>query len=269
MTTGKKVLIGCAIALGVFVVAIAAIIAIALFATKGIADVADQQLAALRAGDYAKAYSYTSKDFQNSTSLEKFQEFVNAYPSLKNNESSFFSTRKMENDVGTLEGTLKAKDGGVTPVVYKLVKENDAWKILSIRVNPTGPEVKTIESNTGETATPSTQAEASIFDIRLSDKAGSQGYVETHKAEYTAQTPEIQVSAYIKSAKKDMTVQAVLVFTKTGDKVGPATNTVEQDGDIISNFTFTKPTKGWPIGDYQIAVKLSNDEIKAVDFKVK
>lgn len=89
MTTGKKVLIGCAIALGVFVVAIAAIIAIALFATKGIADVADQQLAALRAGDYAKAYSYTSKDFQNSTSLEKFQEFVNAYPSLKNNESSF------------------------------------------------------------------------------------------------------------------------------------------------------------------------------------
>lgn len=175
----------------------------------------------------------------------------------------------MENDIGTLEGTLKAKDGGVTPVVYKLVKENDAWKILSIRVNPTGPEVKTIESNTGETATPSTQAEASIFDIRLSDKAGSQGYVETHKAEYTAQTPEIQVSAYIKSAKKDMTVQAVLVFTKTGDKVGPATNTVEQDGDIISNFTFTKPTKGWPIGDYQIAVKLSNDEIKAVDFKVK
>ena len=265
MTTGKKVLIGCAIALGVFVVAIVAIIAIALFATKGIAEVADQQLVALRAGDYAKAYSYTSKDFQNSTSLDKFKEFVDSYPSLKNNESSSFSTRKMENDVGTLEGTLKSKDGGVTPVVYKLVKENNEWKILSIQLNPTGAEVKTIESKTQ----PSEEATSSIFDIRLSDKVGSEGYVETHKAEFAADTPEIQVSAYIKAAKKDMTVQAVLLFTKTGDKVGPATNTVEQDGDIISNFTFTKPTKGWPVGDYQVAVKLSTGEIKAVDFKVK
>lgn len=266
MTTGKKVLIGCAIAFGVFVVAVVAIISIALFATKGIVEVADQQLAALRAGDYAKAYSFNSKDFQNSTSLDKFRAFVEAYPSLKNNESSSFSSRKMENDVGTLEGTLKSKDGGVTPVVYKLVKENDAWKILSIRVNPTGPEVKSTESSN---ATTPTETATSIFDIRLNDTAGSQGYVETHKAEYTPKTPEILVSAYIKNAKKDMTVQAVLVYTKTGEKVGPATNTVEQDGDIISSFTFSKPTKGWAAGDYQIAVKLSNDEIKVVDFTVK
>lgn len=268
MTTGKKVLIGCAIAFGVFVVAIVAIISLALYATKGIVEVADQQLAALRAGDYPQAYSYTSKDFQNSTPLAKFQAFVEAYPSLKNNESSSFSSRKMENDVGTLEGTLKSKDGGVTPVVYKLVKENDTWKILSITVNPTGPEVKAIESTNGETTTPA-QTVAGIFDIRLNDKAGSEGYVDTHKAEYTTQTPEILVSAYIKNAQKDMTVQAVLVYAKTGEKVGPATNTVEQDGDIISSFTFSKPTKGWAAGDYQIAVKLSNDEIKVIDFKVK
>ncbi|MFA6099481.1 MAG: DUF4864 domain-containing protein [Patescibacteria group bacterium] len=267
-TTGKKVLIGCAIAFGVFVVAVAAIIALALYATKGIAEVADQQLAALRAGDYAKAYSYNSKDFQNSTSLDKFKEFIDAYPSLKNNESSSFSSRKTENDVGTLEGTLKSKEGGVTPIEYKLVKENDAWKILSIIVNPTGTEIKSTTEPTGEATTP-TETAASIFDIRLNDTAGSDGYVETHKAEYTAKTPQILTSAYIKNAKKDMTVQAVLVYTKTGEKVGPATNTVEQDGDIISSFTFSMPTKGWAVGDYQIAVKLSNDEIKAIDFTVK
>src|SRR3989344_3361107 len=60
MSKLKKILIG----IGVFIVGV---ILLANSATKGLADVAQAQLAALRAGDVAGAYAYTSSDFQKAT----------------------------------------------------------------------------------------------------------------------------------------------------------------------------------------------------------
>ncbi len=125
-----------------FVVVIGAIIGLAFWLTSGLTDVAEKQLVALRSGDVEKAYSYTSKDFQNATSLEQFRTFVDSYPSLKNNKSDFFSNREIANDVGTLKGSLQSQDGAVTPIEYKLVKENNEWKILSLQVLPTGANVQ-------------------------------------------------------------------------------------------------------------------------------
>lgn len=271
MTTGKKVLIGCLIALALFILGIIGIIAIAMFATSGINDVANDQLKALRGGDVAKAYSYTSKDFQAATSLDQFKAFVDEYPSLKNNESSSFASRSIENDQGTLEGSLKSKDGGVTPVTYKFVKENDEWKVLSIELKPSGAAIK---EEVGETTTqpaeqPALAKSPSIFDVRLSDAVGENGVVETGKVEFKTDTAEILVSAYVEAAKKDMTVSALLTYVPSGDKVGPAENKVSEDGDIISNFSFTKPTKGWPTGDYKVTINLSSGETKDVAFTVK
>jgi len=160
--------------------------------------------------------------------------------------------------------------GSVAIVCYS-VKQNGPWKILNFQLKPTGPEMKGQETTTEQTTKTAEQTTASttIVDIKLNEKVGKDGYVDVHKAEYTAQTPEIQTSAYIKNAKKGDDVQAILIYTKTGDQVGPATNMVEHEGDIISNFSFTKPTKGWPVGDYQVAVKVASGEIKAVDFTVK
>ena len=131
MSKLKKILIG----IGVFIVGV---ILLANSATKGLAEVAQAQLAALRAGDVAGAYAYTSSDFQKATSLEDFKVFLQAYPSLSQNKSASFTSREVENNLGTLKGSLKAEDGAVTPVEYKLVKENGEWKILNIRLNPTG-----------------------------------------------------------------------------------------------------------------------------------
>jgi len=270
MTTGKKVLVGCAIAVGVFLIGIAAIIALAIFATKGIAETAEQQLAALRSGDMAKAYSYTSQEFQNASSLEKFKDFINTVLALKDNESSFFSSRKIEGDTGILEGTLKSKDGAVTPVVYQMVKEKDEWKILNIQVTPAGGEIKQEAQTQTSTGTQdAVQASSTLVDIRLNDKLNKDGYVDEHKTAFRTDTEQIQASAYIQRALQGMTVEATLVFVKTGDKVGPATNQVDTQGDVISSFSFTKPTKGWPAGDYQLTIKLSTGELKTADFKIE
>ena len=49
-----------------------------------------------------------------------------------------FNERSIENNIGTLHGTLTSADGGVTPVEYKFVKEADRWKILSMRLLASG-----------------------------------------------------------------------------------------------------------------------------------
>ncbi len=114
------------------------IFAITLYITSGVVGSVSNQLAALRSGNIEKAYSYTSKDFQKATPPAKFKQFIDQYPSLKNNESSFFNNREINNNVGTVTGTLTAKDGAKTPVEYRLIWEDGSWKILNITVLPTG-----------------------------------------------------------------------------------------------------------------------------------
>ncbi|CAM3013677.1 TM2 domain [Legionella steigerwaltii] len=98
----------------------------------------NHQLSALKTGDIEKAYSYTSKDFQKTTSLSDFKKFINQYPSLKNNKSAFFNERIIENNIGLVKGTLTATDGAKTPIEYRLIWEDGAWKILNIKVRYTG-----------------------------------------------------------------------------------------------------------------------------------
>lgn len=114
------------------------IVWLAFYATSGLIDTIHDQLAALKHGDINSAYSYTSKDFQNATSLDQFKAFVNYYPSLKHNKSSSFYNRSIENGIGTVKGTLLSDDGAVTPVEYQLIKEDNKWKILFIKLKPTG-----------------------------------------------------------------------------------------------------------------------------------
>lgn len=103
--------------------------------TESWVDVVDHQLEAIRQYDIPKAYSaYTSKDFQSATSLDQFRNFIEAYPVFLNNQSAHFSQRSIDKNIGTLRGNLTSNDHVNTPIEYKLIKEDDKWKILSIRL---------------------------------------------------------------------------------------------------------------------------------------
>ncbi len=113
------------------------LISLVLYATSGVTGAAREQLNALRAHDFAKAYSYTSAAFKRATSLQQFTEFVRAYPSLIENRDSTFNERSIDqNGTGTIRGTVEGADGSTTPIVYELIKENGEWKIQSIVINP-------------------------------------------------------------------------------------------------------------------------------------
>lgn len=129
-----------------FALIVLTILAIVLYLTSGIVDAVHHQLAALQAGNIDEAYSYTSKDFQKATSIDNFKKFLDHYPSLKNNKSSFFNERKIENNIGTIKGTLTAKDGAKTPIEFTLIKEDGAWKIINIKLIPIGTGINVNEN---------------------------------------------------------------------------------------------------------------------------
>lgn len=117
---------------------IVAIVYIALWATSGLIEPVERQLAALKAGNMEAAYAETSEAFKQATPMQSFTAFVDQNPILKDTASHSFSSRSINNGIGVLEGQLTSSSGGVVPVKYQLVKENDAWKIQHIQLNPAG-----------------------------------------------------------------------------------------------------------------------------------
>jgi len=132
------------------VLALIAVTAGILF-TESLVDAVDHQLEALRKDDLPKAYyGYTSKDFQQATSPEEFRQFVQAYPILTENQSAHFTQRSVKDNIGTLKGNLTSKDHVSSPVEFKLIKEEDKWKILSIRLLKTSVQNPSKEANQPE-----------------------------------------------------------------------------------------------------------------------
>lgn len=152
------------------------IFTLVMYLTSGLVDAIDNQLTALRSGDIEKAYSYTSKDFQKSTSINDFKQFLKQYPSLKENQSAFFNMREVKNNTGYVQGTLTAKDGAKTPIEYRLIKEDGSWKILNIRVIPTGAglTIKPSSDESSNNTSPNASHLSNLFEAK--DNKYSIGY---------------------------------------------------------------------------------------------
>ncbi len=103
----------------------------------------NDQLSALRHNDIDRAYSYCSLAFQKSTSRDDFLNMVEDYPILKN-AKEFTSNDRSKNVGGLtiLKGTITGGDGSKLPAEYQLVRENEKWKIQSVKLSPAGMSVE-------------------------------------------------------------------------------------------------------------------------------
>ncbi len=110
------------------------IVGMALFFTSDVVDPVDRQLEALQAGDLDAAYAETSIAFRQATSKEQFAAFVRAHPALRQVTGHSFTERSRENNIGSVKGTLTTRGGGVVPIEFRLVRENDEWKILGFQI---------------------------------------------------------------------------------------------------------------------------------------
>jgi hypothetical protein len=132
------------------------------------------QLQAIREGNLKKAYDFTSAEFRNVTTPEDFAEFVASYPVFSKNKNinrQNLFLRKVK--IGTFEGSLEGPDGSNLRVEYNLIRENNDWKIIGIKLYhpgempklpmtaplPSGPQMQpTIQPlpHTAPAATPTT-----------------------------------------------------------------------------------------------------------------
>lgn len=124
----KKVLIGLLLLAVVAVI----VVAVVLHLTSGMLDSADQFFTTVQEGDLPRAYGYLSREFQAATSLDELRSFLEG-SELAEYQNATWSSRSIENDQGRLQGTVETKQGGKIPIEVTLVKEEGAWKILSIQ----------------------------------------------------------------------------------------------------------------------------------------
>lgn len=105
------------------------------FLKENMDDVVEEHLKKIREHRITQAYfDYTSKNFQDTTSLEAFRDFVISYPELSENKMFRVEEKTAENEIGAIKGVLISNDLQEMKTEYQLIREGDKWKILSIRL---------------------------------------------------------------------------------------------------------------------------------------
>ena len=118
---------------------LAAVLAVLMFvvvkkATAGPEEAVKSFLAAAGSGNYAAAHAYFSAPLQQVQSLEAFTESAKANPALFQVVDTTFNERSMDLNGAQLSGVLTLKSGTKMPASFKLVKENDTWKLIGYHI---------------------------------------------------------------------------------------------------------------------------------------
>lgn len=261
------------------IVYIILIIMLVIYFTGPMMNVIQNQLVSLRSGDIDKAYSYMAEKTKENISASTFKKFVENYPIMKSNVSSSFSERKVENNEGYAFGMLQAKDGAKATVEYKLIKENNNWKILSIHIKPS-------ESSTKTETTPEKSSESyKIYEdkdnkysikyppdwsyeqinklaVLFSGKKNSSSYYSTISIAVlplkTSGDSQKKVKLAVKSLKKQVTTKySNIKFIDTGDVELPSNKKFHGESFVVT-YTY----KGTAIKRMQFVI--SNDSGKVL-----
>lgn len=213
------------------------------------------QLEALKANKITEAYyDFTSKDFQNSTTLDIFREFIKTYPAFTSNKSFTIDSQSIDNGIGTIDATLEAKDGKKTQVQYKVIKEGQKWKILSIRLVENGPQVNSPDSSIGKEMIAPVQEHLQA----LHNQDYSRAYVHVSK-DFALETPLDKFKIFIKnypfllhSAKAEYEISSVQ------ENRGDVTAILESpEGPIPIEYKLVKEDGKWKIWSLKLFLPTS------------
>ena len=130
----KWLFVGCAMVV-VLICAVAAVLWFGVTkATAGPEKAAREFLAAAAAGDYAGAYDYFSAPLKQEQSYQDFVSGVQANSQFFEITHTSFSNRSIDISGAELSGTVTLKSGSKLPSTFKLIKENERWKLLGYHI---------------------------------------------------------------------------------------------------------------------------------------
>ncbi|MCX6740437.1 MAG: DUF4864 domain-containing protein [Candidatus Parcubacteria bacterium] len=247
------------------------------WASAALENVTAKQLEFIKNKDFANAYSLTAQDFQKATSLDQFKAFIEQYPVLANYNHYAVTKRKITKDTGLLVVNLNSNNGLSKTVEFSFIREGKEWKISAINMEPAQekqgfsfPQIESLLNADILQLNPELSGkETKIMEVKVGDKVDQRGVVSQSKDVFAPETEKILVSAYITKTTPGLLIEAVMTYLPTGDQVGPVTDEVKQGGDIISNFSFSKPVTSWPVGKYSIVIILSDGQQSKVEYTIQ
>jgi N-acetylneuraminic acid mutarotase len=118
-----------------FILAVIVIVWLVFSFMSGYNQIVTDHFQKIEDGQIEEAYREdTAEIFKETTTLNEYENFTEQYEVFENFESFSSSSVVQENDIVTIEGTIKAEDGQTVPVIINLVKENDEWKIANMQL---------------------------------------------------------------------------------------------------------------------------------------
>lgn len=128
---GRRILVGCG-ALAVLIVLFVALIFLVVWrATAGPEEVVQDFLASTSAGDYTAAHDQFCAPLKEQQPLEEFAAMVEANTQLFRVKDTSFTERSIDLRGAELAGTVTLESGTEVPASFRLVKENDDWKLIA------------------------------------------------------------------------------------------------------------------------------------------
>jgi hypothetical protein len=127
----KWVLLGCG---GLFLLSSLACVGLVWMLWSAVAplgEAGDKFLALLGEGKTHEAYLAAGSAWRAREDEETFTATVRDL-GLTGYQSSSWTSRSFDNNVGKLEGTITTKDGGTFPATVELNFEGGAWKVASV-----------------------------------------------------------------------------------------------------------------------------------------
>jgi hypothetical protein len=100
---------------------------------KEFIEVIEQQLAAFRTNDYAKAHTFAAAGIAEQYPVSAFQEMVKVgYPEIANSQPATFGMALDNGEEALVEVEVKASNGAVSGYRYLLKHEMSGWKINGV-----------------------------------------------------------------------------------------------------------------------------------------
>jgi len=130
----RWVLLGCGGLLTLLVVFVFVILFVVKQATAAPEEVVQTFLAEAAAGNLEAAHDCFSAPLKEAQPFDQFAAGVNANRHLFDVADTSFSNRSVDMNGAEFEGTVTLESGTEVPCSFKLVRENEAWKLIAYNI---------------------------------------------------------------------------------------------------------------------------------------
>lgn len=240
------------------------------FVTEDLTDTVKNQLEAIKKGQIAEAYyEFSSKKFQEATSLEAYQEFIKKHPAFAENKSIQFKERNVDNDIGTLDCIINTNHHQKIAAEYKLIKESDQWKVLSIRLEAGIAPLKHHKKQLTASEQANHPSPIKFHQFVLGNALSPLGLVKQPAHTFKADSGDIYLNLYVANATLGEQIRVTFTHLDSQSVLNPVVTRTLNNDEAILSFVFSPPKSNWPKGHYRIEAKSTYNNKGLVDFIIE